>query len=50
LELYAKWDESIEAKIEAVLQNGPEPRINFRELAPLKQRREVAVFDNKNKK
>ena len=30
LELYNKWDKEIEAKVEAVLNNQPEPRVDFR--------------------
>lgn len=44
LELYAKWDKDIEAKIEAILQNGPEPTVDFKKFAPLPQRRQISVF------
>jgi len=45
LELYKKWTPEIEAKCEAILQNGPQPTMNMRELRPYKSRRQVAVFN-----
>jgi hypothetical protein len=42
-----KWNKDIQARIEALIKNAPEPRINFREFSILPQRREVAVFGNK---
>ena len=45
LELYAKWNKDIEAKIEAILQNGPEPTVDFRKFAPIPQRRQISVFE-----
>jgi len=39
IELYKKWDKSIEAKIEALLANGPQPRYDFRSFTPQPQRR-----------
>jgi hypothetical protein len=44
LELYQKWNKSLETQIEASLENAVEPTINFRVFAPIAQRREVAVF------
>jgi hypothetical protein len=44
LELYQKWNKSLESKIEASLENSVEPTMNFRNFAPTAQRREVAVF------
>ena len=44
LELYHKWNKDLEGRINALLENDPEPRIDFRCFAPTPQRREVAVF------
>ncbi|TNV78237.1 hypothetical protein FGO68_gene426 [Halteria grandinella] len=44
LELYAKWDKTLEDRLEALLQNGPEPRVDFRQFAPTTQRRQIAVY------
>ena len=47
LEVYAKWNKEIEAKIEALAGNAPAPKVNFRAFAPLPQRREISVFSDK---
>jgi len=44
LELYQKWNKTLESKIESSLENSVEPTINFRVFGPIAQRREVAVF------
>jgi hypothetical protein len=44
IELYHKWNKDIESKIQALIGNDPEPRIDFRRFAPLPNRRETAVF------
>ncbi len=47
LELYQKWNRSLETKIEDLLQNPVEPTVDFRLFNPIAQRREVAVFGEK---
>lgn len=47
LELYAKWDKDLESRIEALLANGPDPRVDFRQFAPMQQRRQIAVLGKK---
>jgi aryl-alcohol dehydrogenase-like predicted oxidoreductase len=44
LEVAAKWNKELEARIETLLQNGPEPRVDFRVFTPTAQRRQIAVF------
>ena len=44
LELYQKWNRSLEGKIEKLLENPVDPDMNFRIFTPIAQRREVAVF------
>lgn len=48
LELYAKWDQVLESRIEALLANAPEFALDFRRFAPLPQRRTLAVFGKQN--
>jgi len=47
LELAAKWNKEIEDRIEALLKNGPEPRVDFKQFAPTTQRRQIAVLEKK---
>lgn len=44
IEVYGRWNRELEAKIEALLQNGPEMVIDFKKFLPAKPRREQAVF------
>lgn len=44
IEIYHKWDKALEARIEALIDNAPEHRVDFRQFAPTAQRREVSVF------
>ena len=47
LEVAAKWDKALEERVEALLKNGPEPRIDFRKFAPVEQRRIISVLGDK---
>lgn len=47
LELYGKWNKELEARIEALLGNAVETRLDFRQFCPLTSRRLTAVFDAK---
>lgn len=47
LELYKKWTPEIEAKINAIIKNAPQPSVNGRTFTPNALRREVAVFGQK---
>lgn len=42
LEVFKKWNNEIEGKIEALLGNGPEVEYDFRSFTPLPQRRAIA--------
>jgi hypothetical protein len=44
LELYHKWNKTLEGKIEKMLENPVDPTMSFRTFTPVAQRREVAVF------
>jgi hypothetical protein len=48
LELYHKWNKSLEGKIETTLGNSVPPAINYRVFAPVAQRRDVAVFGSQH--
>ena len=43
IEIYQKWNKDLEARIQTLLGNNPEPRIDFRCFAPLPQRRDIAI-------
>ena len=47
VELYQKWNKTLEGKIEGLLLNPVDPTMEFRTFAPAPQRREVAVFGEK---
>lgn len=47
LELYRKWDKELEAKVEAIMKNSPNPTMDYRTFAPNTQRRIHAVFEKK---
>jgi len=44
LELFAKWNEQIEKKVRAVLNNEPETDMDWRKWGPLDQRRDQALI------
>lgn len=43
LELYKKWNDDIEKKVEEVLNNAPEPDLDWRKWTPLESRRKEAM-------
>jgi len=43
LELYKKWDKTIEDKVEAILGGGPTPSMNARTFMPNKSRRQISI-------
>ncbi len=47
LDILAKWTKEIEAKCEALLENGPEVDIDFKTFGPRSQRRATVILDHK---
>jgi voltage-dependent potassium channel beta subunit len=47
VELYQKWNKTLEGKIEGLIQNPVDPTMEFRTFTPAPQRREIAVFGEK---
>lgn len=43
MELYKKWTQEIEDKVNEILGNTPEPDINFRSWGPYPFRRQIAL-------
>ena len=48
LELYKKWDKTLEDKIEKLLNNAPKTAMNYKAHKPLTARRTIGVFEKKS--
>ena len=47
LKMLEKWTPEIEARVNAALDNTPEPEINFRERCPIPNRRTIQLYTAK---